>query len=329
MRTRIRFEDILDRDSLDLRRGLKLTVSGRASATLAVQVCHPHCIRLATGNTARLWTRIEDDWYGYHRLRTTSPEPLRVLPPIRFQLIRKVHQDARSHAATLQAWARRYAAWLADSPESPLTDGEWQLAGTGPELTSGSLPASKVHAIVAQSPLDHVDWDFGQQLHPLTLRDLSDAESGRVRAWRKLVRDGQLPPLLLCWISGFQTYVVLDGHDRLLAAALEGVDVPVLALTPIQSREPDAAHAESVMAAVDRGLTHAAEWAGRPHVRPMRLLTTDKANQLLISAFWPWTLGRSTRADILAGGSSRWIAEVRTELAARGLADEGLLAGLV
>jgi hypothetical protein len=71
-------------------------------------------------------------------------------------------------------------------------------------------------------------------------RCISDAEDGRVKMWRKRVRDKTLPPILTWWCHGLFAHVLLDGHDRLHAALLEGTapDVIVLAdATPRAQQE--------------------------------------------------------------------------------------------
>lgn len=52
---------------------------------------------------------------------------------------------------------------------------------------------------------------------------LSNPDAARVKAWRGLVREGCLPPVLLRWISGLKCCVVLDGHDRIVAVQAERV----------------------------------------------------------------------------------------------------------
>jgi hypothetical protein len=52
----------------------------------------------------------------------------------------------------------------------------------------------------------------------LALRPLAGAEAARVKAYRRLVRERTLPPLLVWYVSGLGCYLLVDGHDRLAAA---------------------------------------------------------------------------------------------------------------
>lgn len=80
----------------------------------------------------------------------------------------------------------------------------------------------------------------------LPLRALSPPEAPRVKAYRRQYREGVLPPVFAWWISGLNSPVVLDGHDRLTAALAEGGRPQGLLL----SRAADAARV--------------ARWAERP-----------------------------------------------------------------
>jgi hypothetical protein len=54
---------------------------------------------------------------------------------------------------------------------------------------------------VAAGPAGYLDWTDGRQ-GVLPMRALPGPEGGRVKAYRKLAREGTLPPVLLWWISG-------------------------------------------------------------------------------------------------------------------------------
>ena len=69
---------------------------------------------------------------------------------------------------------------------------------------------------------DEIDWGLGGNNMVLPLRPLSDPESGRVKAWRKLIPDGLLPPVLTWNITALCSSLILDGHDRMVAALAEG-----------------------------------------------------------------------------------------------------------
>lgn len=63
------------------------------------------------------------------------------------------------------------------------------------------------------------------------------------KAWRKHINPASLPPVLAWWVTGLCSWVVLDGHDRLVAALAHDRFPPVLALYEL--RPVDEARARS------------------------------------------------------------------------------------
>lgn len=115
-----------------------------------------------------------------------------------------------------------------------------------------------------------------------------------MKACRKLARARELPPVLLLWVSGLDAHVVLDGHDRLVAASAEQTPMPVLSLEPIRSDE----QSERMRAGVSAAAAN---------------LPTASANSLLLDAFCPLTRAARTRAWPLPGGVEAWKREVERE----------------
>jgi hypothetical protein len=275
---------------------------------------------LAAHDEPLLWARIEDDYWGYDLLRPRRSDSLNVIPHIDFPTVRK--QVALGEGA----WARFFANALARGSVSPLSDGEWQLE---PQ----DLPSVLVKKIVGQRSLGYVQWDFGDEVYPITLREMSAPDSGRVKAWRKHVRDGALPPILLYWVSGLAAHVVLDGHDRLLAAALDDAPVKALGLVRVIQYETDPAIKDAVFRQVERALIAADRARSRAMkerlARVERFMSVERANRLLLDVFLPKTHAGPTRALPLEGGVESWVAEVQRELASQGAQSEGLLSGLL
>lgn len=171
------------------------------------------------------------------------------------------------------------------------------------------------------------EWDIGDSLPPLPLRTLSTETSGRVKAYRKLVRESCLPPVLLLWITGLDRYVILDGHDRLLAALLEGKAPPCMALLGLseQTYPKDVKRNAAMVAQLERSLALAT--TPIEGARPRRGLEVEDANRLLIEAFDDRpSLYLSTRAWPLVGGEAAWRTQVRDELRRTGAEASALLA---
>ncbi len=206
-------------------------------------------------------------------------------------------------------------------------------------LHSGSWSLRPLRVISAESAARHaistMEWEFGQPAAPahsleavrafplfwterwweelpaqkggavLPLRAPSDAEDGRVKSWRKLAREGTLPPALLLYVDILEKWLVLDGHDRVHAALLEGVEPPLLGLWPFIERPYRERQTQR------DGAMIAAEFQLRAGDRPEVI---DRVNQMLVRNFDPPPRGTVSRAWAMAGGLAAWRAEV---LAAR------------
>ncbi|MEV5338849.1 hypothetical protein AB0K93_10215 [Streptomyces sp. NPDC052676] len=126
-------------------------------------------------------------------------------------------------------WAHRYARWLEDAPDTPLHDGRWQLARRG-DLEPGVWGED----FVRDWPGARLELLCGGGWHGvLPLRPLSPPDAARVKAYRKHAREGTLAPVLLWWVSFLDGWVILDGHDRAVAALAEGRQPPVVELTAL------------------------------------------------------------------------------------------------
>jgi hypothetical protein len=139
--------------------------------------------------------------------------------------------------------------------------------------------------------------------------------------------------VLLYWVSGLAAYVVLDGHDRLAAASLEGSSAPVFALEPVEEQRASAVTKEGVLQQLEQAPASAEEKRRRLTVgrleRPERLITVDDVNHVLLSTFVPKLKARATQADVLAGGTLQWVREVSAELALQGVDQSQLLDGML
>lgn len=312
--------DSFERLRPDLWNGLKIRAPGVPG--LRVRAGR-RCIRLDRRGTPLLWARVDGDWWGYSLLRPVREASPGVLPPIPFESVRE-------HESQDRAWARHYARRLSESDASPLYPAEWRLGYRFGSLQHRELAPPVIEETVAQRRHGYVRWDFGEVLYPITLRDFSAPDSGRVKAWRKLASAGALPPVLLFWVSGLDAHVVLDGHDRLLAAHLEQAPIGALELVALGERSVKSTH---VQALVVDGVSKALDGAERERTRATEdrlarrrhVYDVESANSVLLDAFTPDRSAAPTRAWPLLGGAQEWRTEVREELARQRVSESYLL----
>jgi hypothetical protein len=280
-------------------------------------------LRLVSGGQPLLWSRIDSYWDTCAFLRGTPHAPWG-LPPLRASEVRAVPHEPGSDA-WWNAWAWNTGRALVEAPETVLHAGSWSLRPLR-VIPSGSAvrhpvspmewtfgqPVASAHSLDAVRAFPHFWMERWWQEEPaqkpgavLPLRAPSDAEDGRVKSWRKLARDRTLPPALLLYVDILEKWLVLDGHDRIHAALLEGVEPPLLGLWPFIERRP-----EERQVARD-GALFAADFQLRATATPEVI---DRVNRMLVRSFAPPSPGTVTRAWPMAGGLDAWRAEV---LAAR------------
>lgn len=97
--------------------------------------------------------------------------------------------------------------------------------------------------------------------------------------WRKRARERVLPPLLLWWVAGLAAYVILDGHDRLQAASLEGVRCEVVSLALFREEEAQSSWMESELARYSRIFQHEDKLAPQTRI---------DANSALVASHAPY-----------------------------------------
>ncbi|WP_433494445.1 hypothetical protein ACQP26_28435 [Micromonospora sp. CA-248089] len=220
-----------------------------------------------------------------------------LLPPITAAHARRVRETSTDDDAWAARWAHRFTDRLQAAEDGPLHSGRWTLARGMP---GWGVPEHWQRFQAVDPDRGHITW-FGygdpdeDQRDVLPLRRLSPASAGRVRSYRRQLREGILPPALLWWVSGLNTLLVLDGDDRITAALAEQAVPEVLVLAP--AADPELA------SAWQRRLVR--EYVGRmtsPH--PAR---GDSVSRKLATALGDIarTEGR-TRAWPLPGGPAAW-----------------------
>ncbi|MEV6246579.1 hypothetical protein AB0M38_10275 [Streptomyces sp. NPDC051742] len=215
-----------------------MRVEGPVKPGLRMESADGGRLVLLQGTVPVLFARQRATHRGLHYARTgryASP-----LPPLRAERARVAAESAAPGSAE---WSERWAAYaeseLRAAAGGPLHTGEWLLA---PDAHRWFADANWPKLLAHDPDRGHLTWfGYGDPVEDardlLPLRALSHPEAPRVKAYRRQYREGVLPPVFAWWISGLNSPVVLDGHDRLTAALAEGGRPRVLLL----SRAADAA----------------------------------------------------------------------------------------
>ncbi|WP_375757538.1 hypothetical protein [Corallococcus exercitus] len=278
-------------------------------------------IRVRGVGVTLLWTRIDAYWDRAIFLRGTWPPP-ELLPPLSAPEVRSV-EAASGSEAWWEQWSWRLARALVEAPLPVLHAGHWCLRPVR------AIPAEKAE----RHPVSPMEWGFGQPPMPphslaavtdpgypfawkedwwentpgqrpgavLGLRPPVPPDFGRVKSWRKHARDGTLPPALLMYVDILAKWLVLDGHNRLHAALLEGVEPPLLGLWPFID-PPRPANAVR-----EEGALFSADFQLRAGATPE---TVDRVNRMLVLNFTPGPKGTVSRAWPIPGGRETWREEI-------------------
>lgn len=138
----------------------------------------------------------------------------------------------------------------------------------------------------------------------IPLRKASDPESGRVKWYRKLAKAGELPPVFTFRHEGLLSSLIVDGHDRLQAALLEGLTPTIWEISRV--RIVDRTLPDDQRARIEAQL--AAELA-KPEDRKSDVRVDSVNGQLRWMYESQWLEHRPV-ARMIPGGLETWRADV-------------------
>jgi hypothetical protein len=243
-------------------------------------------------------------WGVYYARTGLYRSPLPALTAGHARRVREVSVDDDAWAAR---WTHEFLDFLQAANDGPLHTGQWNLAWGMPSWST----AGRWQRLTNVDPdQGHITW-FGygdpdeDQRDTLPLRQLSPVNAARVRSYRRQVREGILPPAFLWWVSGLDTLLVLDGHDRIVAALAEHTLPAEVVLAP--AADPSMAttahrhlvrayegRQQHLQAAIDRG-----DESAKTHMANITRQFAGQLNDVVCSQ------GR-TRAWPLPGGRVAW-----------------------
>ena len=312
--------------------GLQVEVAGGVNPRAArkpqirLETCFPHRIKLVQGPISLLWATVCENHYGVRILKSmeafTPTIPPRALDSAQIEQISALDKSRR-----LPAWSRFFAQTLATASAAsflypglwcfqaaPSQNGQWSF-GTERQDSGllGSWHIGGVQQALYKEATNTVSWGFHSNDELICLRPPVPADDGRLKWWRKKVREQTLPPILVWYLSCLDAYVLIDGHCRLQACVMENQPPDFLVAFSAQKEtvQHEAVVQEQVIASLHR-----------PQIAPHRRLSTEAANAVLIKAFDDRPLLiPTTRGWISFSSERQWLGEVNAKLKALGRAD--------
>ncbi|MGY5958656.1 Cytoplasmic protein [Kosakonia sp. BK9b] len=253
------WKDLLDRN--ESWQGLELKVRSGDGQAMEMQSGHNGRMALQVNGETLFWATMLQDHSGVWLIfNAEHPAQQLLIPAITSADVENALQN--SQADRPRHWCRYFARALMEAPTPLLPPGRWllrpmeQVKPTAPYVMNQPLPFTqwRFHSPASsaqigvnwalysedfpdlQNPekVTFVDWWWGG--HLLLARYPVEASSGRVKWWRKKCREGALPPVLVWFIAGLASFVILDGHDRLQAALAEGIQPQFLVLSELSEQ---------------------------------------------------------------------------------------------
>ena len=276
----------------------------RASGALEVEASQPWLVRISRGAEPLLWGRGKARARGAWFLRGAALTGPALLPPIRASEARR--------AARRRRWLELFAEGLGRG--GALRPGAWQLtllaqSASDPAALGSSGPIGgpgsvrEVARALERPALFEESWGSAGSSILVPLREPSGVHASRVQAWREHARDQTLPPLLVGRVPALDVNLLLDGHDRLHAAALEGVSPDVITLW-----QPDLRGARDTST------------VGRGRAVERRSGGERRSGARLTSAPRDWRATAVVTARSRVSSRPRWLREVRDRLSVLGVA---------
>jgi len=273
-------------------------------------------IKLVNDNAVIFWATIVKDYCGVWLVKSFLNSEIRNMP---ISPIRSSDIESRSNLTGgewLKSWNRFYIDELAKSRASFLYSGLWLFGACSSKETPNRWeykPVVRSHYIdnsciyevkesLKHEEVEWIDWWLNGSCKLINVK-IPDPESGRVKWWRKKVKAGRLPPILVWYLNCLDAYIIIDGHDRLLASVME--DTPPEFIVAYSAEEIEV----SLDKEVQKRIVDSVE--NRNALKRKKPIPDDRVNEILIQAFDDRPITRSkTLGWATIDSNQRWVSEV-------------------
>ena len=323
------WKDLLDQNKC--WQGLELTVRKGNRLALGMQSGHNGRMALQVNGEALFWATVLNDHSGVWLVfNAEHPAQRQLLPSITSFEVESARRLSKTHQSG--DWCRYFSRQLMAAPTPLLSPGRWGLRPmepvkpAAPYVLNKHVPVEKWRFETPSTSQDIsvfwslysedfpnlqkpenvmlVDWWWGG--NKLLARYSVAPDSGRVKWWRKKCREGALPPVLVWFISGLASFVILDGHDRMQAALAEGLQPQFLVLSELSEdmQRPDEKTRERILHSLA--------------IQQEKLKKTgsniDAMNQMLMNLYSTRYLYATTHSRAVLGNGEGWEGQVKAYL---------------
>lgn len=293
----------------DIWTGLRLEISEGASGRYQLESGTNCRFKLSSTKDTILWGTFGEEYWGVWILNNKVEwEPCDMpVKPINSSIIEKSKNEDH-----FKFWSRFFAKQLYNEGDSTLSSGLWTITiGSSVEnrMDNSSEYINDVDNAFDTDNPRWVEWDIGRCGSIVSLKNEPTEGDGRVKWFRKLVREESCPPVLVWFLSCIDGYIILDGHSRLKAFQLEATPATFLVLNSVVEEETkrDPGIQNSILQGIEK----------RQRNELKRKMNVEEVNKLLISAFDTRPYCRPiTNAKAKRDYDKKWTQELR-EFAAK------------
>lgn len=268
--------------------GMAVKVEQSTKPTFHLQAGGNSRIKLVSGDKNLLWATIIKEYAGIWLVKPFCDLSVTDMP---VQPIQSSDIEARKDLYKdewLKSWTRFFIEQLENNPASFLYDGlwllgpcfatdknDWQFMSSTHSRYMGTDVVYQVKEALKTDEVELISWWLNGSGKLINLKK-PQADSGRVKWWRKKVREGRLPPILVWYLSCLDTYIIIDGHDRLMASILENQPPELIAISSAQEIQfpPDVIKQTNILEAFNN-----------PTSDRKKSISIEHMNQVLLQAF--------------------------------------------
>lgn len=272
--------------------GYTLEINTDEVSTIQVVSFPGYKIKTQINNQNTIYSNIASDYWGSWSIINKLSEEEQIFPFIKSSEIEQYKLDGIHYK---DYWLNQIRRKIKSSEIKIIPNGTWQMLYSESIKGDWKYQNNKVGQtyLKGQQQLNEVFIsenpkysDYEVDNIPIAVKEIPYKESGRVKFWRKKVKEKTLPPIVLMHLSQLSNSIIIDGHSRLMASILENVPPKLIILYPTIDQEikPNLKQADKRAKALVK------QYETNPNLK------LEQMNQLLISFYddRPWLVRRTT-----------------------------------
>jgi len=229
-------------------RGIEITVekSHIQKINFHIESCSKRFFTINYENKTLLWARQHCLGYGVALIKNLQRKQ-------ETPIISHIHSSDIEERKELQgsekfkSWSKYFIQSLNRIDNHFFTHGKWLITVFassnwdyyGTEERNKSSFHKEIFNALKNNTFQYISWVYTPNDKDMLFTSLNiiDEHDGRLKWWRKKAKEKTLPPILVYFVSGLDSYIILDGHYRLKAAQLENIEPDIILLSNYETEK--------------------------------------------------------------------------------------------